>query len=121
MLFRSDLYTIDNKVSKYDIGGLDYLYPSARDSFRAKVLDTLYKTVEDNSYGSRKQDLPVVKSVEVSDFKETTYEIQKESFLAYQVLLDFTYEKDLGYDNKGSVLLIQKDNKFYVISYESLK
>ena len=36
-LFIIDLFTIDNKVSKYDIGGLDYLYDGAKESFLSLI------------------------------------------------------------------------------------
>ena len=57
-LFIADLYTISNKINKYDIGGLDYVFPSAVDNYKLKVKETLYKYVEDNDKGKRTQKLP---------------------------------------------------------------
>lgn len=120
-LFIVDLYTISNKVSKYDIGGLEYLYSSAKESFRAKVLDTLYKSVEDNSYKTRNQELPTVQTIEVTKVEETTYPINKEKRNAYIVNLNWTYEESMGYDTKGTITLIEEENKWNIISYEATK
>ena len=35
--------------------------------------------------------------------------------------IEISYEKDLGYDKKGSVTLIKKDNKWWVVSFEGSK
>lgn len=120
-LFIIDLYTIDNKISQYDIGGLEYLYGAARESFRSKVLDSLYKTVEDNSYKTRKQNLPIVETIEVISVTPSTYTIDKEKKTSYEVLLNWTYKEDLGYDKKGIVTLIADENKLSVIAYEPTK
>lgn len=120
-LFIIDLYTIDNKISKYDIGGLEFLYQNAKESFKSKVLDSIYKTVEDNSYKTRKQELPIVKSIEITNLEETTYKIGKEKQKAYKVALNWTYEKELGYDKKGIVTLVEEDNKWSVVSLNPIK
>lgn len=120
-LFVTDLYTINNKVSKYDIGGLEYLYTSAKDSFRAKVLDTIYKTVEDDSYKTRNQELPIVKSVEILDISKGTYTINKEKKESCEISLSWTYQKDLGYDSKGNIKMIKEENRWAIVSYEPVK
>ena len=54
-LFVIDLYTMNNKINKYDIGGLDYVLPSAKENYQLKVQDTMYKYIVDNTnkkYGS---------------------------------------------------------------------
>lgn len=117
-MFIVDLYTIDNKKSKYDIGGLEYLYQEAVDSFRSKVLDTIYKTVKDNSDSSRKQDLPIVNSVEIIDKQETTYQINEINHNAMEVSLKWTYDRDLGYDKNGTITLIKNENKWCIVAYQ---
>ena len=118
-LFAIDLYTIDNKNSKYDVGSLDFIYPEEQDKFRNKVTNTIYKLVEDNSDNSRKQDLPIVSKTEIIDIKKTKYSKGEESFNAYNILLNINYEKDLGYDKRVSITIIKDDNKMYVVSIKT--
>jgi len=120
-IFIVDLFTIDNKISKYDIGGLEYLYEGARESFRSKILDSIYKTVEDDSYKTRKQNLPIVKTVEVLNVENTTYKIGDTKYNAYQINLSWTYEENLGYDTKASIVLIKEENKLSIVSYKPIK
>ncbi len=117
-LFIIDLYTIQNKISKYDIGGLEYLYENATNSFRSKVLDTIYKTVEDDSYKTRTQALPIVKSISIQSLEQTTYLIEETEYKAYEIKLSWDYETDLGYDQIGTIKMIEKEEKLYIVSYE---
>ena len=34
---------MNNKINKYDIGGIEYVYPSGVDNYKLKLTDTLYK------------------------------------------------------------------------------
>ena len=62
-LYVMDLYTISNKINQYDVGSLDFVSPDVRENFEKKVKDTIYKYVEDNTYGKRSQEMPEVKSI----------------------------------------------------------
>lgn len=118
-LFVIDLFTIDNKINKYDVACLEYVYPSSIDNFKMNVEDTLYKRVEDNTFGKRKQTLPVVKSVNVSDVEKSTFKISDEEMESFVVKLTWDYEENLGYDTSASITLVEVDNKLYVVEYET--
>lgn len=118
-LFIIDLFTIDNKLNKYDVGGVEYVYPDSLNNYKLNVQNTLYKTLQNNSNNKRNQDLPIVKEINASDVKNDTFKIGEESFESYVVELNWTYEKDLGYDNKATVTLVKKDNRVYVVEYKS--
>ena len=64
-LFVIDLFTMDNKINKYDVACLEYVYPDNVDNFKTNVEDTIYKTIEDNTYGKRTKKLSVVSRVNV--------------------------------------------------------
>lgn len=115
-LFLIDLYTLDNKVSKYDIGSLDFIYETEIDKFKNKLLDTMYKLVLDNSYHDRKQELPVVKEVQIIKIEETKYKKGDISLNAYKVKASIKYEKDLGYDKEAIVTLVKEENKLFVVN-----
>lgn len=114
-LFVIDLYTINNKINKYDTGGVSFVYPDGRDNYKLNVQDTIYKYVEDNTNGKRTQNLPEVSSVIVKDSKKDTYKIGDNSFEAYKINLEWSYVQDLGYDKTGEIILIKKDKNIYVV------
>ena len=120
-LFIIDLFTLDNKTSKYDIGGLEFLKEEAKESFRAKVLDSIYKTVEDNSYNNRQQNLPIVKNIEVEKKEKSSYKIGNEQNAAYEISLKWEYEENLGYDTKAKIIVVKEENKWSIISYQPIK
>ncbi|MDY6299730.1 MAG: hypothetical protein SPL46_07045 [Selenomonadaceae bacterium] len=72
-LFIIDFYTIDNKISKYDVGGLEYVYSDAVESLKGMAINTIYKTVENNLDKTRKQELPEVSDIEVNDISKYEY------------------------------------------------
>jgi len=116
-LFVIDLYTIDNKINTYDIGGVEFVYPDVLDNYKLNVDDTIYKYVEDNSKNTRTQVLPEVSSISIDKTTKGKYKINSEntSYDSYTFELTWKYVKDLGYDAKGEVIVINKDNKMYVV------
>ena len=111
-LFVIDLYTISTKINKYDVGGVDFVYENEKEMFKNKVMDTLYSDVEDNSYETRKQELPTVSEVNITDEKEIK---------GYEYTLEIKYEKDLKYDSKAKVTVVKDDNKMYIVEYTAIK
>ena len=116
-LFVIDLFTINNKINKYDVGSLEYVYPDNVENFKTNVEDTIYKIVEDNTKGKRKQELPIVSSVNIEEETNGEYELSDVQNKSYIVKLKWTYEKDMGYDSNAIITLIEKDNKLYVVEY----
>lgn len=117
-LYVIDLYTLDNKINQYDVGAVEFVVPDARDNFQLKVKDTIYKYMEDNSYNTRNQELPVVEDVKVEETKEedVTYKDTKEP--GYSVKLSWVYSKDLGYDTSSTIKLIKKDKMLYIVKQD---
>lgn len=116
-MFIIDLYTIKNKINKYDVGGIDFVYESAKENYTTNVTDTIYKYVEDDSKGEREQQLPVVKSITVDDVKKGKFKIdaEKKEYPSYTIKLTWTYSINLGYDTTGEVIVIRKDDKLFVV------
>lgn len=111
-----DLYTISNKMNKYDIGGVDFLEESARANFVLKVEDTIYRYVEDNSYGKRTQELPEVSSIDLVEIKEEKVKVGEQSLDGFSISLSWKYVKDLGYDKEAIVKVFKRDGKLYIAS-----
>lgn len=119
-MFIIDLFTIDNKISRYDVGGVEFMYSKAQASFKASVENSLYKTVENDLEDNRIQQLPVVSSIEVTNYEPTTYEMPDKTIVdGYKVNLSWQYEKDLGYDDTGVLIVIPDDNKMGVAFYKA--
>ena len=118
-LFVIDLFTMDNKINKYDIACLEYVYPDNLENFKTNVEDTIYKLVEDNTYGKRTEKLSIVNNVEITNEEESTFKINEEEVPSYVVTLNWTYDKDLGYDKNAKITMIRKDKKLYVVEYKA--
>ena len=119
-LFIIDLYTIDNKISRYDVGGTEFMYTGAVSSFKASVENSLYKTVENDLEDNRSQALPIVSSIEITNYEPTTYEMPDKTVVdGYKVNLSWQYEKDLGYDDTGVLIVIPDGNKMGVVFYKA--
>ena len=116
-LFVIDLFTMNNKVNRYDVGSTEYVYPDSVDNFKTNVEDTIYKTMENNSNGKRKQDLPEVKSITLEEITEDTYEIGEETYDSYVVSLGWEYVTDYGYDDTATITLIELNDQLYVTEY----
>jgi len=119
-LFVIDLYTMTTKVNKYDIGGSEFFYKDKKEMFEQKVMDTLYYTLLDNTYGDRKQELPEVKEVTIESSELSTYELEDEEVDAYVIKLNISYVKDLKYDSVASVVVCQEKGeiRWSVVDYQ---
>ncbi len=114
-MFIIDLYTLNNKKNMYDVGGVQFVYPDARENFKLNVENTLYKYMEDNSDGKRVQDLPEVSNVEVTSDEVYEYTIGEEKYEGYKINLDISYVKDLEYDAKAELILVKVDKYLYIV------
>ena len=127
-MFIADFYTLSTKVTNQDVGGLEFIYSNNKDNFKLKASDTLYKYIESNVYGDRKQKLP-----EVSEFVSCTSKVDgynyndKESGLkifdtkSYVVNVTWKYKEDLGYANKAKIRLVHDGDVLSIVSIENIQ
>lgn len=118
-LFVTDFYNLDNKISKNDIGGTQFVYKDFRSDFEKLASSSMYKNVESNLDNKRKQELPeVVKvSVEKVDGEPFKYGDQTDED-AYRINFDIEYKDDLGYQTSGTITLIHNDKKLEIAALE---
>lgn len=115
-MFIIDLYTIKNKINKYDVGGCEFVLPNFVENYKINVTDTIYKYVADNSLNDRTQNLPVVNEISIESMEKKTYDIKDDkSYEAYKFSIVWGYSTDLGYETKGEVIVILKDDKMYIV------
>ena len=118
-LFVIDLWTMNNKTNRYDVGGIEYIYPDNVANYKLNVENTIYKNIENNVDGKRKQELPAVKSITDIEVHSDKFKIGDNEEDSYVVSLMWDYDKDLGYENKAKITMIKKDNKLYIVEYTS--
>lgn len=116
-LFVIDLYTMDTKTNKYDVGGSELVLPVFKDNYTLNVTNTIYNYLEDNTDGKRNQNLPHVRKVDVikNDTKEYTISGDNTPYNAHVFNMKLSYKYDLGYDSEVEVIVVYKDNFMYVV------
>lgn len=120
-LFLADFYNLDNKVMKSDVGGTQFVYSEYRSDFEKGAMDTVYKSVESNVYGDRKQVLPIVDSVEKVSIERKLFEYNGDiDYDAYYVDLKITYREDLGYPSDIRLVLIHNNDKLEIAKMEDI-
>lgn len=119
-LFLADFYDLNSKVMKSDVGGIQFVYLNYRNDFTLGAVDSIYKFVESNVYGDRKQKLPVVKNVELVNVSNDSFEYLDEvDENAYYLDMKIDYEKDLGYPTLVSLILIHNGDKLEIAMMDS--
>ena len=119
-LFIIDFFTLDNKITKNDVGGVQFVYSGYKTTFIDKSRDEFYKYVKSNVNGDRSQELPIVETIEVASSEpvSASTELSGDQFAqiseAYKVNLTWTYKKDLGYQNKATIIVVKDNDKFAV-------
>ena len=115
-LFIIDFYTLDNKLTNLNIGGTEFVHSNMLDNFKEKANATIYKYVESNIYGDRKQKLPIVEDVNVVKIEQKSFEYSETiDKKAFYVNVSWEYEKDLGYENSKTLVFVHEDNKLSLV------
>ena len=121
-MFTSDFFNLDNKISKNDVGGVQFVYKDYQTDFEKYAMDSVYKSVENNVYGNRRQNLPIVEEVECSKVKNEIFKYGDSSDeKAIVVNFDIKYKEDLGYQEEGNLVIIHSDKKLEVASMNTEK
>ena len=106
-----DFYDLNSKMSKNDVGGAQFVLDDFKDNFVLEAEETVYKYVEHNAFGNRKQKLPEVSNVSVKEIRDGSYTYN--DFIddkAYVVTVNLEYKEDLGYPTEVVVKMLHKDN-----------
>ena len=114
-LFIIDYYTLNNKLTSTDIGGLEFIHPDLFENFKINAGDTVYKYVENNLYSDRTQELPTVTSVTIIEKRNEKYTYNNIDYDSYVFDLSWEYDKDLEYQSNMTLTIIKVDNMLYVV------
>lgn len=120
-LFVADFYNLDNKITKNDVGGTQFIHSEAKDNFLLKAKDTFYKGIESNVYGDRAQKLPIVSEIILVDIDEGDFEIGDNKVDSYIVNLKWKYETNLDYENEKQFILVKEDKKLSIVQMNDIE
>lgn len=119
-LYIIDLYSLNDKLNKYDVTSSQYVYNNSQENFELKVSETLYKYLEDNNDGEREQVLASVTEVNIQSIEESLYAIDSNEYKGYNIVINWNYDKELGYDTSAVLTLINVDNKISVFEHKKV-
>ena len=123
-LFVIDFFSLQNKSSKNDVGGVQFVYSKFKTDFVDLARYGMYKQVSNTIEDSGKQNLPLVKSVKVSSVDEidptsvfSNYQSQDEN-KGYEVKLTWEYDSDQGFQKSATVTVVSDGDKLSVAKME---
>lgn len=116
-MFIYDFYSLADKSTKTDVGGLDFVHPNAIQNFLVNAEDTYYKYVENNIYDDRTQKLPEVGEVVINATTKTTFIYNNTEYEAYKVNVgwDYTSEEFSTYQKHAALIFIKDDIKLHLV------
>ena len=88
---------------------MEYVYSDFRDDFISIAQSSMYGSVKSNIYGDRKQELPEVTEVSITDVKNNSFKIKDKTIdNAYYITVEIKYKKDLSYPTKYNLVLVKR-------------
>lgn len=108
-LFIMDLYTLSNKKSNQDIGGIQYIEKTFKDNFALNISNNMYK------YIKQIKDLPTVKEVFVIKTEKIEYKYGGNNYEAYSLILNWDYENDYSYEKEATLILIKDKDQLFIV------
>lgn len=122
-MFIVDFYSLKDHIAKTDVGGVDFLHKDAEQNFIVNAEDTIYKYVESNIYGNRKQKLPEVDEVTIKSVENTEFTyLDNTDEEAYQVVATWTYkDKSVaeGYQDEATFIYIHDGKKLVLVELQN--
>ena len=116
-----DFYSLNDKVAKTDIGGVDFIYSKVLENYLKKAQDTYYKYVESNIYNNRKQTLPVVTNIQVGEINQKAFAYgENTDDNAYYVDVTWEYTKSAfnSYQKEATLVFIHDGAKLCLVELQ---
>ena len=119
-LFVVDFFTLSNKTSKNDVGGVQFVYSSYKSDFVDYARDGMYKRVNNSIEDGNNSGLPTVSSVNVSNIEEVDPSAIfsnidfGEDKVGYEVTLDWTYKNNDDYQDSTTLTIVNDGKKISV-------
>ena len=120
-MFIVDFYSLNDKRSQSDVGGVDFVLKDARENFLLVAEDTYYKYLESNIYDNRNQSLPEVDEVKIDNVTINPYSYgEKVDDKAYLVKVSWNYTENefSSYQKNATLVFVHEDNKLCLIELQ---
>ena len=122
-LFVIDFFTLRNKTSKNDVGGVQFVFDGYRTTFVEYARDGIYKQVLANDGGQINNSLPTVKSVTVNSVEEVSPAGMfatpfAEDAVGYEVRLSWTYENDDSFQSEAVIVVAPDGEKLSLVKMD---
>lgn len=124
-LFVVDFFNLDNKTSKNDVGGVQFVYSTYKTDFVDYARDGIYKQVTNKIDTNNKQVLPSVTSVNVSNIEEIdassifeSVTFEGDNAKGYEVTLDWEYKNGDGFQDNATLTIVRDGDKLSVAQME---
>lgn len=116
-MFLLDFYSLDEKLAKTDVGGVDFIHSAAVTDFLEEAEDTVYKYIESDLYNQRKQELPTVSDVKIESVEQEEFAYGEEvDDKAYVVKATLTYKgDDMGYPTEATLKFVHEKSKISLV------
>ncbi|MBQ8131381.1 MAG: hypothetical protein IJ193_02700 [Bacilli bacterium] len=118
-MFIYDFYSLEDKTAKTDIGGVDFVHPNILQNFTENAQSTYYKYVESNVYGNRKQSLPMVDKVTISNVQQGLYVVgdtdKDEEAFELKVTWTYTSNSFSDYQNQATLDFVHDGKKLQLV------
>lgn len=114
-LFIIDFYTLNNKISSSDIGGLQYVHDDLKDNLILNASSTIYKHIMTKNF-----EAPIVNKITVGSVLEGKYIYDNKEYQSFDITLEWDYEKDLGYEKTSKLTLILEGEQIFIVEKKEL-
>ena len=122
-LFVIDFFTLSNKTSKNDVGGVQFIFDGYKTTFVEYARDGIYKQVLATDAGQINNSLPTVKSVKVNSVEEVSPAGMfatpfAEDAVGYEVRLSWTYENDDSFQSEAVIVVAPDGEKLSLVKMD---
>ena len=121
-MFIYDFYSLDDKASKTDIGGVDFVHKDVLQNFLIAAEDTYYKYVESNIYNNRQQRLPVVDDITIESVNQDSFTITggatDEKAYIVKVNWDYTDSSFDSYQKSAELVFVHNDVRLDLVELQ---
>ena len=121
-LFVIDFFNLENKTSKNDVGGVQFVYNSYKTDFVDYARDGIYKQVANSIDSKKNTSLPQVTSVKITktDTVVPSSVFEHEDFAneteanAYEIGIEWEYKNGTGFQKKAVITVVKDGDKLSI-------
>lgn len=120
-MFIYDFFSLNDKIAKTDVGGVDFVFKEAEANFLQNAENTYYKYVESNIYNNRKQSLPTVSEIKIDSVENEEFAYgEKNDETSYKVKVSWSYTDDnfSDYQKEATLIFIHDSNKLSLVELQ---